>query len=81
VPKADALPIRQGKLEEAIATALAEPTLEDALSWICLWESERVVLQAHAFLSGKSDVQADGTGWSTCFKFLIKRVMAEYPKR
>jgi hypothetical protein len=54
---------------EATKKACEEPTLLDALSWICVWESERVVRQA------RSNEQ-----WETCFKVCLESVMKEYAK-
>jgi hypothetical protein len=49
----------------------------DALSWISLWECERVIPIAHKFLNGGL-VGSNGQGWDTCFGFLIKEVMEQY---
>jgi len=50
-----------------------EPTLLDALTWICIWESERIVKQAKKGLR-----DSDGKGWDTCFKICLKTVMETY---
>ena len=60
-------------IKEAVEKACEEPTLIDALSWICVWESERAIAQAKLNL-----VDADGKGWDTCFKFCIERVFEKY---
>ena len=60
-------------INEAVKTACKESTLLDALSWICVWESERVVRQAKRELK-----DADGKGWDTCFRFCLERVMKQY---
>jgi len=65
--------------QQAIDRACEEPTLLDALSWIAVWESERVIPIAHKFLSGENPRNGDGSGWTTCFKFLIKEVTEQYP--
>ena len=62
-------------IDEATKKACQEPTLLDALSWICVWESERVVKQAKKNLR-----DADGKMWDTCFKFCLKKVLEEYNK-
>ena len=62
-------------IKEAVEKACEEPTLIDALSWICVWESERAIAQAKLNL-----VDADGKGWDTCFKFYIERVFEVYKK-
>jgi len=54
-------------ITEAVARACEEPTLLDALSWICVWESERVVKQARK-----------NERWETCFKTCLERVMEQY---
>jgi len=54
-------------ITEATHRACEEPTLADALTWICIWESERVVKQARA-----------NTQWETCFGICIRHVMEEY---
>ena len=59
---------------EATNEACRQPTLLDALSWICVWESERAINQARFnFGSG-----SNGAGWDTCFKICLQRVMEEY---
>ena len=65
-------------ITEAVKQACKEPTLLDALSWVCVWESERVVKQTKKNLR-----QIDGRGWDTCFKFCIGKVIEEYihPRR
>ena len=61
-------------IDDAVARACKEPTLLDAMSWICVWESERVILQASEnFGSG-----SNAAGWDTCFKYCLKRVMDSY---
>ena len=64
-------------IDEALEKAKKEPTLVDALSWICVWESERAIKQA--IRNNKVGyVDADGKGWDTCFKHCIERVMEVY---
>jgi len=62
---------------DAVTRACAEPTLLDALTWICIWESERAIHQARFNLGSGHD----GAGWDTCFKICIKKVMEEYWKK
>lgn len=61
-------------INEAVKRACQEPTLLDALSWICIWESERIVKQAKKNLR-----DVDGKGWDTCFKICLGRVMRCWP--
>ena len=68
-------------INEAVKRACQEPTLLDALSWIAVWESERVVKQAHAFHNTGIRTGADGAGWDTCFKICFERVMEAYGKK
>ena len=56
-------------ISEAVKKACEEPTLLDALSWICVWESERAIKQA---------LNSQGTKWDTCFKHILKQVMDQY---
>lgn len=65
------------KLNEAVARACQEPTLLDALSFICVWESERAIKQARFNLGSGSN----GAGWDTCFKICLGEVMLEYKKK
>ena len=61
-------------IDQAVARACEEPTLLDALSWICVWESERAIDQArNRYGSGTDDA-----GWDTCFRVCLKRVMESY---
>ena len=67
-------------ITEATERACQEPTLLDALSWICVWESERVVKQAQRhFATGERT--PDGAGWETCFKVCLKSVMEKYSQK
>ena len=67
-------------ITEAVAKACAEPTLLDALTWIAVWESERVVHQAKKFF--ETGVRTpDGAGWETCFKTCFQRVMEAWEKK
>ena len=64
---------------EAVDRACEEPTLLDALSWIAVWECERVIPVAHRYLNDESRWHNTGEqGWDTCFKFLIKETMEQY---
>ncbi|MCK5397780.1 MAG: hypothetical protein KAJ33_05990 [Thermoplasmata archaeon] len=56
-------------ITQATKRACEEPTLLDALSWICIWESERVVRQAR-----------ENEQWETCFHVCLKSVMESYGK-
>ncbi len=56
-------------LVEATTRACEEDTLLDALTFICIWESERVVKQARA-----------NEQWETCFKHSLRSVMGKYNK-
>ena len=52
-------------IDEAVKIACEEPTLLDALVWICVWESGRVW-------------GPNGQGGDTCFKFCLEQVMKKY---
>ena len=60
---------------EATKMACEEKTLIDALSFICVWESERIVKQAHKNLTNNTPANADGAMWETCFKVCISSVI------
>jgi len=61
-------------ISEAVNRAIQEPTLIDALSSICIWESERIVRQVQNNYGSGSN----GAGWDTCFWICIKLVMESY---
>ena len=65
-------------IDEAVARACKEPTLLDALSWICVWESERTVKQALKSLEIGVKSGSNGAGWDTCFRHCLQRVMESY---
>ena len=65
-------------VHEAAERACQEPTLLDALAFIALWESERVVKQAHEALQTGVPKGANGAGWDTCFKRCFELVLANY---
>jgi len=54
--------------KEATERACKEPTLLDALTFICIWESERVVKQARKNMT-----------WETCFRVSLDSVLKTYP--
>ena len=63
-----------------VERACEEPTLADALSWIAVWENDRVVRQAlRNEKSGERGV--DGSQWDTCFKWLFEQVLNKYSYR
>lgn len=57
-------------LTEAVERAIEEPTLIDALTWICVWESERIIAYAR-----------NNPQWDTCFKFFLKEVTKAWEKK
>ena len=61
-------------IDQAVSRACEEPTLLDALSWICVWESERMIQQSREHYGSG----ANGAGWDTCFRVCLKRVMESY---
>ncbi len=64
---------------EAIATALKQPTLVDALSWIAIWDTERTVRQALRNV-GPDNRKETGHGglWETTFKLLFEQVLEQW---
>lgn len=63
-------------ITEATERACKLPTMLDALTYICVWESERAIKQAKKGLR-----DADGKGWDTCFKACLKSVMERYGRQ
>lgn len=59
-------------LYEAIRQACKKPTLDDALAFICVWESERIV----KFVKEHPDQP-----WESMFKHCITAVRADYPNK
>jgi len=57
-------------IDEAVNKACQQPALLDALSWICVWESERAIRQAQASALPKR--------WETCFRYCLKQVIDNY---
>ncbi len=67
-------------LAEATKKACEEETLLDALSWICVWETERVIKQYKRNVdTGQRTYQ--GGLWETCFKLCLKSVMKHYKEK
>jgi len=60
-------------INQAAERACQEPTLLDALTWICVWESERAIKQAK-----KNLVDVEGKVWDTFFKICLKSVIDKY---
>jgi len=56
-------------ITEATKRACQEPTLLKALTWICVWESERIVEQARK-----------NPTWETCFGVCLESVLEAYGK-
>jgi dihydroneopterin aldolase len=55
--------------EEAVNMACKELSLDDALSYICIWESERVI---------KFVKENPNKPWETLFKYCISTVRVKY---
>ena len=67
-------------ISQATKEACKQPTLSHALSWICVWESERVVKQAHKNLTDNTPADPHtGQMWETNFHTCINSVMEAYP--
>jgi len=54
-------------IDNAFKKALAKPTLLEALSWIALWESERIVHQAR-----------NNPTWESCFEYCFRLVLEQW---
>lgn len=62
---------------EAAKRACEEPTLLKALSWIAVWESERLV----EYVRNHHEEIDNGGQWETCFYICFKLVTEEYAKQ
>ena len=58
----------------ALEHALTQPTLIEALTSICVWESERAIRQ----VATQPGSGSDGAGWDTCFNYVISAVLSRY---
>lgn len=65
-------------IEEALTRACAEPTLVKALSWIAIWETERVAQQAVQHEKTGVSAAACGGKWDTCFDLCFTNVIARW---
>jgi hypothetical protein len=65
-------------IDEAVTRACAEPTLVKALSWIAIWETERVVQQAIQHEKTGVSTASHGGGWDTCFDFCFSLVITKF---
>lgn len=73
-PLIDKPTVVQTTFTNVLQQALECPTLEAALTYACICESERAIDQArNRFGSG-----SNGAGWDTCFGIVIKGVMEAY---
>lgn len=68
-------------LQQAINEACKQPTLREAFAHIAVWESERIVQQAHKFYETGVSTASPGQGWDTMFDFLFKKVEEEFLKK
>jgi len=57
-------------IDEAVKRAMEEETLLDALTFGCIWESERIVKEARG-----------NETWHTCFKITLDQIMTEWDKK
>lgn len=64
--------------KDVVARACQEPTLAEALSWIAVWETERVVAQVRAFDETGVSTASHGGSHDTCFLLYFKEVLALY---
>ena len=67
------------RANEAVKRACQEPTLKQALAWIAVWETERVVAQALEWQRTGVRTGANGAAWDTCFELLFGDVLESFP--
>lgn len=65
---------------EAVTRACQEPTLVDALTWIAIWETGRIVLQAQEFERTGVSTAGHGGAYDTCFRLCFDRVLERFGK-
>lgn len=76
VPKGDKM-----DLSQAVARACEEGSRLDALTYIAVWESERIIAQAREFDRTGIRTGANEGGWDTCFRQCFREVMEEWEAR
>ena len=67
-------------IDEAVIRACEETTLVSALSWIAVWETERVVAQAVRCDETGVRTASHGGKWDTCFGYCFSRLLAAWEK-
>ena len=65
-------------LTEAAKKACEEPTLIDALNFIAIWETERIIKQYDAYKETGVSTTGDDKKWDTCFKVCFKEVLRQW---
>lgn len=70
----DAPVVVQQNFKDILEVALTRPTIQEALTYACICESERAIAQARFNLGSGSN----GAGWDTCFGYVINEVMSAY---
>ena len=64
-------------ITEATAKACEQPTLIDALSWICVWETKRIIKRYKKNLN-TAIIETNHGVWKACFNYCIENVMDNY---
>ncbi len=59
-------------IEQAAVRACEEPTLQDALAWICNWECERIVNQAFRIGSTSFRFDCSDTYFDSCVEEVLE---------
>jgi len=65
-------------IDEAVKESCKQKTLSEALSWIAIWETERVVQQAKKYFETGISTASHGGGWDTCFTICFEKVLKNY---
>jgi recombinational DNA repair protein RecT len=68
-------------LDQAVIKACKEESLVDALTWIAIWETERVVQQAKKYFETGVSTASHNGGWDTCFKICFEKVLNTYKNK
>lgn len=68
-------------LDQAVNKACEEKTLVEALTWIAVWETERVIKRVREYDKTGISTASDGKCWDTCFTLCFKKTMEKWNEK
>ena len=79
----DPVVLRGGEnLAEIVRIACEQASsLVDAISMVCIWESERAIKQAFKWKETGESTASHGGGWDTCFRVCIEAVIEAWEEK